>query len=259
MYKWIQDFIAFSLDAINNWAGYATGGVIVATIWFWSVLHEQPIRKKFAISLAVLFLYLGCFKAWRDQNANVIHAQDEQRKAENKLNELTIPNVTCRIDGFAIAPAGGNGSETLVTLSVAVHNTGAPSILDLWTAKLTFNVGDDNVVDLEGYGIPPPMPGGEVVQYFGKGKSNRRELAETDHLVSQTKSRPIVQGGGIAGWVIFVFPREEKQMRGMFTLSVHDVTGKLISCEKELVPGNSVPISLQDLMQSNKDFGKHQK
>jgi hypothetical protein len=66
----LKHFEEFFWSVVNNWAGYCTGGLIVAIVWFWNAWKDRPMPRKFALFLAALFFVLACFKAWDDERAN---------------------------------------------------------------------------------------------------------------------------------------------------------------------------------------------
>jgi hypothetical protein len=75
---------------INNWAGYSTGGVIMAIVAFWHLLKNRPVPRKLGIGLAIFFFVLSFFKAWQDQYRR---AGDLQAR----LNMKNAPEVQINI------------------------------------------------------------------------------------------------------------------------------------------------------------------
>lgn len=73
---WISEIGQFLRAVLNNWAGYSTGGIIVAVVALWHLLKNQPISRKLGIGLAMFFFFLSFFKAWQDQyhRANELQA-----------------------------------------------------------------------------------------------------------------------------------------------------------------------------------------
>jgi hypothetical protein len=61
------DITSFLWAVLNNWAGYSTGGLIVAAIALWAVWRNKPLPRRTALLLAVLFLFMAFYKAWHDQ------------------------------------------------------------------------------------------------------------------------------------------------------------------------------------------------
>src|SRR5438128_12641043 len=64
---WITDIGRFLWAVINNWAGYSTGGIIVAVVALWHLIKNRPVPRKLGIGLAIFFFFLSFFKAWQDQ------------------------------------------------------------------------------------------------------------------------------------------------------------------------------------------------
>ncbi len=64
---WFSDIGRFLWAVVNNWAGYSTGGIIVAVVALWHLMKDRPVRRKVGIGLAIVFLFLSFFKAWQDQ------------------------------------------------------------------------------------------------------------------------------------------------------------------------------------------------
>jgi hypothetical protein len=63
----MSDLREFLWAVINNWAGYATGGLIVAGSWLYFVWKDKPMPRMAGFILASLFLFMACFKAWVEQ------------------------------------------------------------------------------------------------------------------------------------------------------------------------------------------------
>lgn len=63
----LRDFGQFLWAVITNWAGYATGGILVALVGLWSITKRPP-SKKFSLCLLGVFLFLAFFNAWEDEH-----------------------------------------------------------------------------------------------------------------------------------------------------------------------------------------------
>ena len=72
----VRELGEFLWAVINNWAGYATGGLIVALVWLWSTVKQGPVSRKFGIGLAILFLFFAVFNAWRDKQHELLALQE---------------------------------------------------------------------------------------------------------------------------------------------------------------------------------------
>jgi hypothetical protein len=249
MHQWLQEFCDFSLAAINNWAGYATGGAIVAFIWFWSAVRQQTVRRKFALSLAVLFLYLGCFKAWREQLSAAKQASDDVQVIQKKLDDLQVPKLVGSIDQVATAPTGEDGMQSLVTIFAHINNQGAPSVLENWHATQTLDTGQV----LSGVMVPPPYTGGVVVMHSGEHDEHKNYLMASDNLGIASMPNPIPRGGGVEGWIIFVFPTEkQKTINSAITLYFNDVNGEQHSLVFKKGGHDFQPLNAEELWRQSK-------
>ncbi len=65
--RWLSDLFEFIWAVLHEWAVYATGGVIVAVLWLVSTLVEIHVSKKANVGIALVFLFLAFFNAWRKQ------------------------------------------------------------------------------------------------------------------------------------------------------------------------------------------------
>src|SRR5205085_4904844 len=63
----MSDILTFLWAVANNWAGYSTGGLVVASIVLWFLWRDKPMPRKLALWLALLFLLMAFYKAWHDQ------------------------------------------------------------------------------------------------------------------------------------------------------------------------------------------------
>jgi hypothetical protein len=65
----MPDIITFLWDVANNWAGYSTGGLLVATLALWYSWRDKVMPRKIALVLAGGFLIIAIYKTWHDQYA----------------------------------------------------------------------------------------------------------------------------------------------------------------------------------------------
>jgi hypothetical protein len=70
------DIGRFLWDVLNNWAGYATGGLLVAAFGLWFTWRDKAIPRHIVLALAVVFLLMAIYKAWHDQYAENMVAQE---------------------------------------------------------------------------------------------------------------------------------------------------------------------------------------
>jgi hypothetical protein len=94
---WFSDLLHFLLAVINSWAGYATGGVVVALLWLWSTISQIPMSRKAGIVLALFFLFMAFFNAWRKQYrekltlaAASVHLRQQEGRQQEKVAQLTF-------------------------------------------------------------------------------------------------------------------------------------------------------------------------
>src|SRR5947209_1688863 len=100
---WINEVGQFLWAVINNWAGYSTGGIIVAVVALWHLMKSQPIPRKLGLGLAAFFFFLSFFKAWQDQ----YHRANEAELKAKILPafQITVPPITVPPAQVVIAPA----------------------------------------------------------------------------------------------------------------------------------------------------------
>src|ERR1022692_471911 len=68
-------FWQFAWDVFNNWAGYFTGGLVMAVITFWHSWREKTMRRNYLIVITVLFFAMGAYKAWEEQYEKAVSAE----------------------------------------------------------------------------------------------------------------------------------------------------------------------------------------
>jgi hypothetical protein len=189
----LRDLFEFTLAVVNSWAGYATGGVVVALLWLWSTLRNEQIPKRIGVAVAIFFLFAAFFNAWRIQH-------------------LAVAGLTSRIDliskpDFEVVPTSLNiGQEallgthemTVVLLTVTILNHGAPSVVKDWSFAIVRSDG------VEVFGTPYLEP----VTKVGNGDQNLPGLVlSSDQSLLKTATRiPIPTGGAADGYMLFMFP-----------------------------------------------------
>jgi hypothetical protein len=73
---WFGDLWTYIWAVVNNWAGYATGGLIVASLALRQWLQpDWKASKKSGILLVSVSLFLATFQAWKDQHARADNAE----------------------------------------------------------------------------------------------------------------------------------------------------------------------------------------
>ena len=89
---WLSDLFQFLRAVLNSWAGYTTGGIVVALAWLWSTISQIPLSRKAGIVLALFFLFMAFFNAWRKQyRENLTLTRDPVRRSqEERVTQLTF-------------------------------------------------------------------------------------------------------------------------------------------------------------------------
>jgi hypothetical protein len=124
--EWISEIGQFLWAVLNNWAGYSTGGIIVAVVALWHVLKNQPMPRKLAIALAMFFFFLSFFKAWQDQYHRANDLQSSLHAAPQTI-QVNIPPINVPPAQVIInQPKGQNvGAERLPHIFlVEAHDAG---------------------------------------------------------------------------------------------------------------------------------------
>jgi hypothetical protein len=220
--KQMGDFV---WAVITNWAGYATGGVIVALVSLWSLLRKIPPSKKFGVVLALVFLFVALFNAWRDQYVR------------------SHPALVLKIDqnGVGVNPDG----EVVIFIQASIFNRGAPTILRDWSLFVT--PPGKAEIRAENHLITKESP---IVFHEASGTVT---FDPEDTLYYKTTS-PVVSGGQTSGVLVFGIKGETKeaiaQSGTKLKLTCTDVFDNLISVEVprkglsegiKFVPGINVP------------------
>jgi hypothetical protein len=101
---WLYDLVVYSMSVVNNWAGYSTGGLIIALLWLRSVLQPNwKASKRFGLTLISLFLFLASFQAWREQHQRAAAAETRLVKNQNPTNVINVPPAQVVITPSAIS------------------------------------------------------------------------------------------------------------------------------------------------------------
>jgi hypothetical protein len=106
----------------NNWAGYFTGGFIIAAVTFWLAWRKRAMTRRILISLSVLFFIMGCFKAWQQQW--------RQRRQAQTLSSGYLKQTAEYRTRF-------NSLQDSFLKLLATNNTHAPTVLNLAATNVT--------------------------------------------------------------------------------------------------------------------------
>jgi hypothetical protein len=212
----------------------------------------KEVKPGVQITMGIWFLlFVYCVFEASYTNFHAVDSERQQLVGDNqqlqkKFNELTVPVISGGIYHIAMAPVGPNNSQFICTITAWANNRGAPTVLVDWRSNLKLKNG--KVV--EGKVIQPPFPGNKVTMYFGPKNEHKMFLVEPEHLAVQTVSHPIPQGGGVGGWIMFLFPVSAEEARdGLVTLFFRDVTYHEWSFPAEVSNVVAPPLTLGDLKQ----------
>jgi|GEM_PF-3922330 len=173
----------------TNWAGYSTGGLIIAVVWLWSVWKDKPAPRYSLLILAGVFLFFVFFKAWNDER----FVGDELRE---RMAELTDSKFELSVLSAFVGDEDANHSH--IYLVANLKNLGAPSAVDAlsWTLDATSNAG------LTTGGAPRTLsPGNTDVSIDAK---TFRRFVPADAIDAKA-SRVIERNGYVQGVLVFVF------------------------------------------------------
>jgi hypothetical protein len=230
----LKEICTFAWAVINNWAGYSTGGLIVALVALWHTLKEVPVSRPLGIGLSIVFMLMASFKAWQDQHNAAI-------EAKRKLEELTKPNFKISQGNTIISDArivyGGNEEKaTTMFIPLSVMNQGAPSVINGW--KLFCKLKDGT--ELEGVAYLPAQ-----AQLSFKGPKGEPILIPTaSSLFKKGIENPIPTGGQTSGFMMFRFPGDLSakmtESGTVFTLRIFDISGREYNTEMPMGTGKPV-------------------
>ncbi len=251
MVEYFNDLWQFVVNVVWDWGNAATGGVIVALLWLWSVVIG-PVSRKVSIAIAILFLLLAGFNAWRSEYHAKLAAQQVKVAVEKKLNDLTVPKLDCKITTMATAKLKHGDKNSFLVVGGTITNRGGPTVLDLWRIAIRFH--DGSILRPEP--MVPLGPGGRLS--IGGGALG---FDAEDWWAYKAASNPIVTGGAAAGWLYFVIrglPTDEYWDRRpvAIILNVTDVNGKEWSFEQAMDGQDSPPVSPGEFIEIEKN-GSH--
>lgn len=131
MWTW-PDFVQFLWAVLINWAGFSTGGLIIATIVLYFAWRDKTIPRKVTLTLSVIFLFLAFFRAWEDQrevSRGLSQSVTDQKKQianlQRTIDDFSLPQFQMEVYPSACAHYGEDG--TYLFIPVSIQNHGADS------------------------------------------------------------------------------------------------------------------------------------
>lgn len=186
-----------------------------------------------SIGLAIGFLMVSAYLAWRDQVDKTIQAQNNVATLQSELNKLTIPNFRAEVGtvmNFRVSPKIGNQgkSTTVILAEMTIINTGAPSVAEGFSILVKLPNGEVH----RGQLIAPPAEGKDIVINSNNHGMDLR-FSRSHYLPLSAGDQPIPTGGGVTGFVWFAIPNveQERLKDGGATIMFKDVAGKTYSAE----------------------------
>lgn len=219
--EFLKETGIFLWSIINNWAGYTTGGLVVATLGFWSMLKQRPIPRKLAIIVSAIFFALAIINAWRDQ----YHAA---KGWEQKFEETSTPNL--QFVAYQLFAQGGEKDSNVLAL-VRIKNLGAPSVIEY--PKIALIHADGTTTD----SLWISMPDRPIILSQPNGTSVN--LPPSSFLTLKAGESPVPRNGAVEGFFWVKFPGIDKGelLRSKARLSVKDALGKTLSVDTPITTG----------------------
>jgi hypothetical protein len=225
----VSDVLTFIWAVFNNWAGYATGGIIVASVSLWQLLRKKPLArdltKKIGIGLSLLFLCMALFKSWNEQHHGALDANE-------KLRALTVPQLVLKVDQFgpmnlSSADPQLNGRTGVIAVA-NITNEGAPSIAEQFLLIIVLPNGRT-------YGPLEPfetLDKRDVGVFTTSDETPEVIFSQAqDSLSEKAYAKPIENGTRVRGILQFTVPlgvelKDLKVMGAQYIFSCTDITGR---------------------------------
>jgi hypothetical protein len=162
---------------------------------------------------------MAFFSAWRDKNSDLNNEKSKTASLEVKLDSLSKPKLTARIQSIALGQPQGKRGVTSFVMVVEVTNVGMPSIADQWKLKV-ISKGKSHTGALQA------MPKQLVLTGLRPGE--RVVYTATQALYNISVKDPIATGAKKIGVLLYFVdvPWAEATKDFEVVLTFVDVTGK---------------------------------
>src|SRR5262249_55725771 len=120
----IRDIPDFTVAIVLCWAGYLTGGVLMALAWLWEHKHVKNLSWKVCKIGVGGFLLTSFFWVWHETKQQLV-----TEKAKN------VPDLTVDIYEAGLSPWYEDSSYVGAYFQGAVRDLGAQSVVD-WKMEL---------------------------------------------------------------------------------------------------------------------------
>ena len=217
--EWLKEIGVFLWAVLNNWAGYVTGGLVIALIFLWTTLKQKALSRTTWIVIVSMFFSWAVFSAWREQ-------YEGRRRATEELDDLTKPKLRGVIQDAFTAKAGDNKESSIVTPDVMIVNTGAPSIATNFSVSVALPDGRE----VKGVPIAPPPPGSRLLLNMSSDPNHQVTFDSADFIVRKGREHPIPTGGAVSGFCSVLIRGVSKEVVEAFTLVVRftDIDGSAV-------------------------------
>jgi hypothetical protein len=186
--EYIQEIGEFIWAVVNNWAGYCTGGLIVALLWLWATIKQRALPRQIGIALAIIFLFFAVFNAWR--------AKDQQLRALKE--SLRSPVLEGGYEGLGVITATSPEGMVVIVNGVITNPHGPPTGIVNWKMFIK-SQGRNHLVSGAGF----PIGGKDIV--IPLGPNDRTITLPIVNYWPRKTTQPIPAGGASEGWYIAIF------------------------------------------------------
>jgi hypothetical protein len=205
--NFVHDLLLWVWSVVDSWAGYTTGGVLVALITVRAWLYKE-LSKVQALAALTFFVLFALFSSWRTEYLK------------------TAPGLKLEINSVAVGSVGQTG-VTGVTVFARISNLGNPTIADEWSLNF-YPVG----TPVKKYG-PLVIHRDAPVTFRGfNGNTIEEHFTAKDTLYSKTIPTPLVNGAREEGFMSFLLPDVSKgdaeKVGARYELVCRDVAGNTI-------------------------------
>jgi archaellum component FlaF (FlaF/FlaG flagellin family) len=216
--------LEFIWSIIDNWAGYFTGGVIIAVITIWLTWKGQVMTRKILILISVCFFLMAIYKAWEQQYERADLAVEEQNKDLRQTHDFqeSLSSARTTIDSLNATLWAKTNQSANVNSVIPPINQSATTIVQSFgqqggiianTVIVTNNAGAvfkaSVVIAIDDWNIPKngkyvtkghihlssPYPVGMLyIIAYGKSILNRDGI-----IITPTMSGMVSESAGING------------------------------------------------------------
>lgn len=227
----LTDIWQFTVAVLENWHGYAAGGVLAIAwefcerIFGWKFPAKLKLPKSLKLGFLLFGLLVSCFLAWNEQHHLVLGQ---------------TPDFRTRLISAWLVPADPKMSPqgSYAICDVMIENHGAPSAIQRMDSTIALPSGKT----VTGTFWPAPTnPSITINQPNGAPITLFREA-----FLGMKVNQPIPTNGALPGWFLIFFPNLEvsEANQGMLKLSFTDYDGGQSHISQMLGGnGNSLPFS----------------